>query len=190
MDLKKIANFFFEIASMRRITRAHWQIIQWVTENIADHSFRVAVIWMILAKMENCDENKVLKMCLFHDVAEARIWDANFINQQYSHLKESEARTDQMNGLPIKEEVLEILWEFEKRESKEAIVAKDADCLDQLLLEQEHFYKDEKNRKIWQAHTMRRIKTESAKKLAEEVKESNPFDWLYKLAEEKAWIKI
>jgi hypothetical protein len=26
--------------------------------------------------------------------------------------------------------------------------------------------------------------------LAEEVKESNPFDWLYKLAEEKAWIKI
>ena len=73
MNLKKITNFFFEIASMRRITRAHSQVIPYVNENIADHSFRVTIIGMILAKMENCDENKIIKMCLFHDVAETRI---------------------------------------------------------------------------------------------------------------------
>lgn len=190
MDFKKITNFFFEIASMRRINRAHSQVIPNVNENIADHSFRVTIIGMILSRMEGCDENKVLKMCLFHDVAETRIWDANLINQQYLDLKEDEARNDQMDGLPIKDDVLNILREYEKRVSIEAIVARDADALDQLLLEQEHFFKDEINKKIWQTHTISKLHTESAKKLAQEIRDANPFNRLYRLIEEKAGIKV
>ena len=144
MNLKKIVNFFFEIASMRRIKRAHCQAIHQATENIADHSFRTAVIGMILAKMEKCDPNKVLKMCLFHDVAEARIGDANFINKLYSELKEKQALEDQMKGLPIAEEILTLLEEFEKGKTKEAICAKDADLLDQMILQREYFYQDKK----------------------------------------------
>ncbi|NKQ38477.1 MAG: HD domain-containing protein [Methanosarcinales archaeon] len=189
MNLNKIANFFFEIASMRRIKRAHSQVIHEADDNISDHSFRVAVIGMILAKMEKCDTNKVLKMCLFHDVAEIRIGDANFINQQYSDLREEEAREDQMEDLPITDEVLELLREFEQRESKESIVAKDADLLDQMVLQREYFHKDKQNHKIWQNHTEKSLKTESAKKLAQKIRTSNPFEWLYRLAEHKAGIK-
>ena len=190
MNLNKIANFFFEIASMRRIKRAHSQVIHEADDNISDHSFRVAVIGMILAKMEKCDTNKVLKMCLFHDVAEIRIGDANFINQQYSDLREEEAREDQMEDLPITDEVLEFLREFEQRESKESIVAKDADLLDQMVLQREYFHKDKQNHEIWQNHTEKSLKTESAKKLAQKIRTSNPFEWLYRLAEHKAGIKV
>lgn len=190
MDTNKIVNFFFEIATLRRLTRSHRQMIEEVSDNISDHSFRVAIIGMVLANLEQCDEDRVLKMCLFHDVVEARTGDANFINQQYVDLHEDEARKDQMEGLPIKSEVLELLKGYERRESKESIVAKDADLLDQIILQQEYFYKDEKNGKIWQNHTERSLKTESAKKLARKIRESNPFEWLYQLAEDKAGIKV
>ena len=78
-----IANFLFEIASLRRLVRSHSQLIQEADDNISDHSFRVAIIGMILANLEKCDPNKVLKMCLFHDVVESRTGDANYINKLY-----------------------------------------------------------------------------------------------------------
>lgn len=189
-DVNRIVNFFFEIASLRRITRAHCQIIKGVTENIADHSFRVAVIGMLLAEMEKADNNKVLKMCLFHDLPEARTGDANFINQQYVDMREDEALKDQMNGLPIGDEILKIIKEYEEQKSKESIIAKDADLLDQMILEREHFYKDSKNSKIWREHTEKKLKTKLAKKLAKQIKKSNPFEWLYQLAEDKTGKKI
>ncbi len=185
MNTNKIVNFFFEIATLRRLTRSHRQMIAEVSDNISDHSFRVAIVGMILAELEKCDVNKVLKMCLFHDVAEARTGDANFINQQYVDLREDEAREDQMNGLPIADEIRALLKEYEQRKSKEAIVAKDADLLDQMILQQEYFYKDAKNGKIWQDHSERSLKTKSAKSLAKKIRESNPFEWLYQIAEHK-----
>ena len=185
MNTNKIVNFFFEIATLRRLTRSHRQMIAEVSDNISDHSFRVAIVGMILAELEKCDVNKVLKMCLFHDVAEARTGDANFINQQYVDLHEDEAREDQMDGLPIANKISALLKEYERRESKEAIIAKDADLLDQMILQQEYFYKDEKNGKIWQDHSERSLKTKSAKSLAKKIRESNPFEWLYQMAEHK-----
>jgi len=190
MNENKIINFLFEIASLRRITRSHRQFIDNANDNIADHSFRAAIIGMILAKMENCDENKVLKMCLFHDLAEARTGDANFINKLYGTLRHAEAIRDQTENLPIADEIREILKEFGERQSKESIVCKDADNLDQMLLQQEYFYKDGKNSRIWQTHTERFLITESAKKIAAGIKNANPFEWLYDLAEKKTDEKI
>ena len=115
--------------------------------------------------------------------------DANFINKQYLDLHEGEALKDQMIGLPIADEILELLQGYKKRESKESIVSKDADLLDQMVLQQEYFYRDEKNRKRWQDHTERDLKTDSAKELAKKIRESNPFEWLYVLSEYKTGIK-
>jgi len=190
MNTEKIVNFLFELASLRRLTRSHRQLIQGVNDNIADHSFRVAIIGLILAELERCDENKVLRMCLFHDLAEARTGDANFINQQYTKQRETEANQDQFRGLPLEKEILSLLEEYEERKTKEAIVAKDADLLDQMVLQQEYLWQDEKNRKIWQNYSQKSLKTESAKKLAEQIRNSNPFEWLYKLAEEKTNTKV
>ena len=186
MNINKIVNFFFEIASLRRLTRSHRQLIQEVTDNISDHSFRVVVIGMILANLEKCDENKVIKMCLFHDVAEARTGDANYINKQYVDLHEEKAAKDQMEGLPIRKEVLEILEEYRERKTKESIVAKDADILDQMILQQEYFYNDKKNREIWHHSSESQLKTKTAREIARKIKKSNPFEWDYQITRSKA----
>ena len=190
MNEEKIINFLFEMATLRRITRAHSQLIGEASDNVSDHSFRVAIIGMILAKLENCDENKVMKMCLFHDIAEARTGDANFINKLYGSLREEEAIKDQLEELPIAGEARDILKEYNERKSKESVVSKDADNLDQMLLQQEYFYKDGKNSKIWQNHTEQFLKTETAKKIARRLREANPFEWLYQLAEKKTDEKV
>lgn len=190
MNENKIINFLFEIASLRRIIRSHRQLIASANDNVGDHSSRVAIIGMILAKMENCDENKVMKTCLFHDLAEARTGDANFVNKFYGTLRHTEAIKDQTEDLPIGDEIRESLKDFGERRSKESIVAKDADNLDQMLLQQEYFIQDEKNSRIWQTHTEKFLITESAKKIAAGIKEANPFDWLYDLAEKKTDEKI
>lgn len=190
MNRERIVNFLFEIASLRRLTRSHRQLIAGVNDNISDHSFRVAVIGMILANLEKVDENKVLKMCLFHDLAEARTGDANFINKQYLKILEDEARKDQFNGTPISSELLALLTEYEERKTKESVVAKDADNLDQMILQQEYFISDKQNRHKWQSYTENFVKTKSAKIIAKEIKKANPFEWLYKLADDKTGIKV
>ncbi len=189
MNTEKIIDFLFEIASLRRLTRSHRQFRD-VSDNISDHSFRTAVIGMNLAKLEGADENKVLKMALFHDVLEARTGDANLINKQYLELKEEEARKDQMEGLPVGVEIISLLEEYEKKESKEAIVAKDADLIDQMVLQQEYFYNDDKNNVVWQGFTEKSLKTKSAQELAKKIRGSNPVEWLYRLVEHKVGKKI
>jgi putative hydrolases of HD superfamily len=184
MNEKRMIEFFFELATLRRLTRSHRQLIHGVDDNVSDHSFRVAIIGMTLARLEKCDENTVLKMCLFHDFVEARTGDANFINKLYVELHEERAREDQMRDLPIGEDILGLMSEYEKRESVESVVAKDADLLDQMILQQEYLFNDSVNREIWQTHTEQSLTTENAKRLAERIREANPFEWLYVLAEE------
>ena len=82
-DLTEIANFFFEVGSMRRIPRMHRQLLRKSTESIADHSHQTTIIGIVLANMEKAEVGKVATMCSLHDVPEARTGDANFIHQQY-----------------------------------------------------------------------------------------------------------
>lgn len=192
MDTDKVVNFLFEVASLRRLTRSHRQFIGEVSDNISDHSFRVAIIGSILAELENADINKVMKICLFHDIAEARIGDVHATNKFYVDVKESEAEKDQLRELPIADEILPLLDEYKKRESREAIVAKDADLIDQMLLQQEYFYKDPngENHKLWQDFSAKGLKTQSAKELAEKIRNTNPLEWHYQVYEKKSGKKL
>jgi putative hydrolase of HD superfamily len=158
------------------------QILPEATDTIASHSFEVAIIGMMLAKMENADENKVIKMCLFHDIAEARIGDANYIHKFYVKADEERAFSDQVSDTPIAEEVLGIIKEYEERKTKEAIIAKDADLLDQILV-QSATVKSEADKKLWNENSAKGLRTESAKSLAKILAETNPLSWVYKMAE-------
>jgi putative hydrolase of HD superfamily len=68
---KRIAQFLFEIGSMRKLIRMHRQslLTDDMSDNIATHSYRVAMIGWHLAMMEKADPYKVVMMCLLHDVA-------------------------------------------------------------------------------------------------------------------------
>ena len=69
-DDTQLADFLFEIGTMRKILRAHRQTLLTddMTDNIATHSFRVTMIGWLLAKKEGVDPYKVMMMCFLQFV--------------------------------------------------------------------------------------------------------------------------
>jgi len=158
--------------------RMHSQTVPQVCDTIASHSFETAIIGMVLAKLENINENKVLKMCLFHNVAETRTGDANFMHSHYVKKNERQVIKDQYSNTPFEKEIIEILNEYEKKESKESIIAKDANVLNQII-SQCNYLKDSKDLARWNRHSIKGLKTKSAKELAKTITTRSPFEWFY-----------
>jgi putative hydrolases of HD superfamily len=184
-DIKKIVNFIFEAGTARNILRSHHQVLPQSNDSIATHSFRVATIGFILAKIEKVDQAKVIQMCLLHDLAELRTGDANYINKFYRKEDEEKAIKDQWNNLPVEKEAVAILEEYNARKTKEAIVAKEADMLDQIFLQIEYLTPKSGDLKKWHEHIAKDLKTSSGKTLAKAALKTNPLQWLYDLSKTK-----
>ncbi len=182
---EKLADFLFEIGTLRKTARAHRQVLfsDDLSDNIASHSFRVAVIGWVLAKMEKADENKVLKMCLLHDTGETRSNDHNWIHKKYTKVFDKEIIEDQLSGLPYKD-FLSAAQEYEERKTKESIIAKDADILDQILLLREYEWGGNKEASLWLygngkkgKSQLKKLKLKSSIRLGEAIYNQNPSDW-------------
>ena len=180
-NLKTIVNFLYEVGTAKNIVRSHHQIINWSNDTIASHSFRVAIIGLILANLEKVNEDKVLKMCLLHDLAELRTGDANFMNKYYRVENEKKAIFDQWKDIVGGKKVISLLKEYNERKSKEAIIAKDADILDQIFLQKEYLSHRPYDFQKWHDHHEKRLKTKSALKIARLVLETETMDWVYEL---------
>ncbi len=185
-DDLRLADFLFEIGTMRKVLRMHRQTLLTddMSDNIATHSFRVAMIGWLLAKKENADLYKVMMMCMLHDFGEIRSNDHNWVNKRYTKIFDEEIIEDQLGSLPFPE-LKELAIEYEKRETKEAIIAKDADLIDQVLLLKEYEWQGNKEAAVWlrgkgdndsNAQLMK-LKLDSSKELGQAIYERNPSDW-------------
>lgn len=177
---KRIADFLFEIGTMRKVPRAHRQTLLTddMTDNISSHSYRVALIGFLLAKEEGADPFKTAVMCLLHDLPEIRSNDHNYVHKRYVKVYEDEIAKEQLGTLPHPD-LFDLFNEYEDRESLEAKIAKDADLLDQTLLIREYAWQGNKEAELWMTKTDRfdRIKTASALAIAKKINESQPSDW-------------
>lgn len=183
---KKIANLLFEIGTLRKLIRIHRQVLLTddTSDNIASHSYRVALTGWLLAKEENADPYKVLLMCLFHDLPESRSGDHNWVHKRYVKIFEDEIIKDQFHNLPYPE-LSDVIAEYHKRESKEALVAKDADILDQILLLREYEWQGNQEAKAWlhgpdgsePEAQIKKLKLESAKRIAKVIYTTRPSEW-------------
>jgi putative hydrolase of HD superfamily len=183
---KKIVNFLYEVGTMRKLMRIHRQALLTDdhSDNISSHSYRVSIIGWFLAKQEKADPYKTVMMCLLHDTAETRSNDHNWIHKKYTKIFEEEIINDQYNDMPFPE-LKEFISEYSKRESKESIVAKDSDLLDQILLLREYEMIGNKEAKVWlygkgknkSNEQLNKLRTESAKKLGKSIYETEPSEW-------------
>lgn len=177
--MKDISRFLFEIGSLRKLPRAHMQTLLTndLSDNIASHSYRVSAIGYFLAKQEKCDINKVVLMCLFHDVAEARSGDQNWVHKKYVKVYEDEIIKDQLKKLDS--DLYKICTEYDERATAEAKVAKDADLIDQILLLKEYEWQGSKEATIWLRDKAegKKLYSKSAKKLAKEIVGQDPNEW-------------
>ena len=134
-----IANFLYEAGTLRKIARSHRQTLLTddLSDNIASHSFRVALIAWFLAQRERADPYKCVMMALLHDIAETRAGDHNWVHKKYVRVYEKEIQQEQLGALPYSA-LKELIDEYEERKSAEAALAKEADLLDQILLLREY----------------------------------------------------
>ncbi|MBI2103494.1 HD domain-containing protein [Candidatus Woesebacteria bacterium] len=180
-NIQKITNLLFEVGTLRKVARSHRQTLLTndLTDNIATHSYRVAFIGYILAKMERADSNKVLAMCLLHDLPEARSGDQNWVHKKYVKVFEEEIIKEQLGQLNETKELFEFAKEYNKRESKEAKLAKDADLIDQIILLREYEWIGNQEAAIWLKGQERykKIWSKSGKKIAKEIIKTKPSSW-------------
>ena len=185
-DVTRLVQLLFEVGTMRKVARMHRQVLftDDLSDNIATHSFRVAFIGFILAKMEDVDWSKVVMMCLLHDTGESRTNDHNWIHKRYVREDEHQVLEEQLGLLPFPE-LADLAREYVARKTKEAIVAKDADVLDQVLLLREYEWQGNKEAAIWlkgkrEARPyayLEHVTTESAKILGKRLYDEDPSSW-------------
>ncbi len=185
-NINILTNFFYEIGNLRKILRAHQQTLlsHDPTDNIASHSFRSTFIGYFLAKELEADADKVLKMCLLHDIEEVRSSDMNWLNKKYVKVYEEEIREDQLKNLPHSEEFIELSKEYSERETREAKIAKDADCLDQVLLLKEYVQQGNEEARRWlheenkdECQQIKIMHFSLTKEIAKKAIEQKPSDW-------------
>lgn len=178
---QKIANFLYELGTMRKIARSHRQTLLTndLSDNIASHSYRVTAIGWFLAKLAKADAYKVLLMCLFHDAGETRTGDQNWVHKKYIKAFDKEVAVDQLSKLSESDELLQMNGEYEERKSLESKIAKDADFLDQILLLKEYSWQGNQEAALWlkDNEQFKRLHTKEAAELAKEIMSQKPSDW-------------
>lgn len=181
MKYNKTISFLFEVGTLRKIARSHRQTLLTddISDNIAAHSFRVTMIGLLLAEIEKVNIEKVLIMCLLHDIEESRTGDQNWVHKRYLKVAESSIREEQLANLSGSQHLAETSKEYETRQSREARIAKDADLLDQILLLREYTWQGNHEAEKWLAgkDQEKLMFTTTAKKLAHEAYQQNPSDW-------------
>lgn len=108
-------------------------------ESVADHSWRIALMAMLLSgepEFQHMDMNKVIRMCLIHDLGETFTGDVPaFEKTSEDARQEDELFFHWVQSFPDAQqnEWLELLNEMEKLETREAKTYKALDKLEALI---------------------------------------------------------
>lgn len=178
--MKNLANFLFEVGMLKRTPRTGFQFLGSGAESVAEHSFRTAIIGYTLAQMDGqVDVARVVQLCLFHDIPEARTGDLNYVNKKYVQVDETKAVNDLAEQLPFGDDYRASLTEFNAKETPEALIANDADQLEMILALKER--KDLGNRYAdeWYPYSIERLKTEAARQLAASIWNTDSSKWWF-----------
>ena len=189
--IQSMVHFLFEMGVLSRTPRSGLWYLGTGKQSVAEHINRTTYIGLTLAKMEgDVDVAKVIQICLLHDISEVRTSDLGYVQQQYVKVDEAKALKDLTDTLPFGDYIQAILHEYHERQSKESILAKDADNLELLLTLKEQF--DWGNPRAGERHwlhtTAVRVKSDSAKKLAEKIIATHADDWYVSRNDEEWWI--
>jgi putative hydrolase of HD superfamily len=188
--MKRIADLLFEVGMLKRTPRTGYRFLGTGEESVAEHLFSTAFIGYVLAQLEQgVDTFKVVKMCLFHDLPEARTGDQNYVYKKYVQVDEERATEDLAAGLPFAEELTGLIAEFNAHETQEALLSHDADQLALLLQLKEHKDLGSRYADEWLRNNARRLQTDVGKRVAEAILETDLSAWWFQEENEEWWVK-
>jgi putative hydrolase of HD superfamily len=177
---KNIVNFFFELGMLKKTPRSGFQFLGSGKESVAEHSFRVALIGYTLARMaKNVDSFRIVTLCLFHDVPEARTGDMNYVNKRYVKVDEKKAIHHLAQTLPFGADFESLMEEYRKEETEEARLVHDADQLDLILELKEQSDLGNAYAPKWIHFARKRLRTDIARELAAEILRTDSTAWWF-----------
>jgi putative hydrolase of HD superfamily len=178
--MRETVNILFEAAMLKKTPRSGLQFLGSGAENVAEHIFMTIFIGYSLCKMmPTANEQKVLKLCLLHDLPEARTGDLNYVNKKYVQVDEGKAVADLAAGLFFGEEIRTIIKEFNENNTLESQLARDADQLSLILMLKHLGDLGNSYSKDWIHYACRRLLTPVAVRLAEEILATDSSDWWF-----------
>ncbi|HDQ40939.1 MAG TPA: HD domain-containing protein [Desulfonatronum sp.] len=184
--IQRLVHFFFEVGMLRKTPRSGYQFLGSGGENVAEHSFRTAVIGYVLASLAGADVFRTVGMALFHDLHEARIGDFNYVNRIYNSRDSLLALEHALQGTGL-DEVSQWWRELEAGESLESLLAHDADQLDLILnLKQEQDLGNPYARK-WLDCALPRLRTDLGRALAEMTVRTDHTEWWFSGPDPSWW---
>ncbi|MCS7122273.1 MAG: HD domain-containing protein [Archaeoglobaceae archaeon] len=96
--MERVVRFIHEVGTLKTVPRSGWlKIGLKLPESVAEHSFRTAVIAMLLA-IEDGEKEKAFKACaaaLLHDLHEARTMDLHEVAKSYVEVDKERVLKDQ-----------------------------------------------------------------------------------------------
>ena len=134
-----ILDFLKDSANLKTISRQGWidKLSIKNPESVADHSYSMAIMAMIISDLENYDSEKILKMTLLHDLAESKIGDITpeQMTPENKMKIENDAFNEIIDQLPetVKSQYLEIWKEYQNNNSKESLFVHQIDKLEMAL---------------------------------------------------------
>jgi putative hydrolase of HD superfamily len=189
VDLKAIADFLFEVGMLKRTPRSGFQFLGTGKETVAEHSLRTAVIGYVLGRLSgNLATERVVLMCLFHDLVEARTGDLNYVNKKYVKADERAAVRDMTADLPFGEEIRLLADEFNARTTPEAQSAHDADQIEMILQLKELGDLGNRYARDWIDSARKRLHTDVGIRLARSILNTDFSAWWFKEKEDQWWV--
>lgn len=179
--MQDVVNFLFEVGMLQKTPRSGFQFLGSGDESVAEHILRTIFIGYAISRIEKgVDELKIIKMCLFHDLPEARTGDMNYVNKKYVTVDEEKAVRELTESLLFGGDIHDILHEFNEKKTKESLLAHDADQLSLILQLKEHGDLGNKYSGEWISFAIKRLYTEVAKNMAEIILRTDSTDWWFK----------
>jgi putative hydrolases of HD superfamily len=180
-ELARLVEFAFECGQLKRLPRTGW-LRAGVDrpESVAEHSLRTAMLAWLLAALEGVDAERAATLGLFHDVAEARATDVDYVGRRYLMVTPAEQiAADQTDGLPkaLAAALRGLVAEHEQQSSPEADCAHDADRIEMLLQALEYGQQGRGNMETFVASALVGLRTQSGRRLAEAALQASPSAW-------------
>ncbi|MEM2924670.1 MAG: HD domain-containing protein [Methanocellales archaeon] len=132
MKMQDLIDFFLRAMKLKEINRMGWvRVGVEEPESVAEHSFFLVLLAMVLGKKFNLNCEKLMKMAILHDLGEIETGDITPYDDKAEEKRLQERRSTEALLLLLSDvEFLDIWMEYQSLASQEALFLKQLDKLE------------------------------------------------------------
>ncbi len=185
-----LVNLLNEVGMLANTPRSGFAFLGTGKQSVAEHSYRMALVALALARLIEGPVNieRLLLICLTHDLPEARTGDMNYVNKKYVKVDEAKALNELRSESSLGKEFAGYIDEYNSKKSIESMIAKDADQLELLLCLKEESDKGNPRAMEWFENGVKRLVTDVANSMAEEIRATLSDAWWIRDKEDPHWV--